>query len=180
MNPLKEFLIQFQGLKNGIHQFEYQINSKFFKNFEDSALHDVDIEVQLEMDRQTNMLVLDFEFEGTMKAECDRCLEQIDMPIDGELRLMIKFSEEEKEEEDDVVYIHPESPGLNVAKFIYEAIHLGIPFRKVKPECDDTPEECPTNLMSFWNNEEEDLDSTIKKDEIPKESIWNELNKLKK
>ena len=118
MDALKEFSIPFQGLKNGIHQFEYQIDSSFFSNFEDSALTNAQFDIYLELEREVNMLVLHFKFTGTMVTECDRCLENINMPMEGAQQLMVKFSEEEKEEEDDFVYIHPKANELNITTYI--------------------------------------------------------------
>jgi len=181
MDALKKFSIQFQGLKNGIHQFEYQIDSSFFKKFEDSALDKASFVVKLDLEREENMMVLNFEFEGTMVTECDRCLEIIDMPMQGTQRLMVKFSEEEKEEEDDVFYIQPKAPELNVSKYVYELVHLGIPIRKVKPECDENPQDCSTNLIDFIKEVKDTTPPDSEgKDEIPEESVWSVLNKLKK
>ena len=180
MDALKKFSITFQGLKNGIHQFEYQIDRSFFKNFEDSALNDASFVVKLDLEREETMLVLNFEFEGTMVAECDRCLEMIDMPMSGTQRLMAKFSEEEKEEEDDVFYIQPKAPELNVSKYVYELVHLGIPIRKVKPDCDDFPKDCPTNLIGYIEKIEDTTPPNSEaKDQISEESVWSVLNKFK-
>lgn len=178
MDAFREFSIQFQGLKNGIHQFEYQINSSFFKSFEDSALANAQFDVKLELEREVNMLVLNFSFDGFMVTECDRCLETIDMPMQGTQRLMVKFSEEAKDEEDDVVYIHPKANELNVSKYVYELVHLGIPFRKVKPECDENPQDCPTNFFDNIKENKNEPNSDTE-GEIPEESVWSVLNKFK-
>ena len=180
MDPLKKFSIQFQGLDNGVHQFEYQIDSSFFNQFEDSALNDASFAVKLDLEREANMMVLNFEFEGSMVTECDRCLETIDMPMSGAQRLMVKFSEEEREEEDDVFYIHPEATELNLSKYVYEVVHLGIPFRTIKPECDDDPQGCPTTLIDFIQEIEDTTPPNSEAEgEISEESVWSVLNKLK-
>ena len=57
--------------------------------------------------------------------------------------------EEEKEEEDDVFYIQPKAPELNIAKYVYELVHLGIPIRMVKPECDDFPKDWDGAVEKF-------------------------------
>jgi uncharacterized protein len=184
MDSLKIFSIPFQGLKNGVHHFEYQIGSSFFKNFEDSAINVSSFFVKLNLEREINMIVLNFEFEGTMSTECDRCLEQIDMPMKGTQRLVVKFSEEEQEEEDndeDIVYIHPKAETLNVAEYVYELVHLGLPFRRIKPECDKNLKGCPTNWSDLIIIEEESTTQTNSdaSEEIPEESVWSVLNKLK-
>lgn len=177
MDNLKAYIIPVKGLKEGIRQFDYQITSSFFDLFIDSAIKKGKVDVKLIFDKRPSMYVMDFEIAGTIGSECDRCLEAIDLPIKGIQQLMVKFSEEEREEEDDIIYIHPESSHFNVAKYIYELVHLSQPLRSVKPECDEFPEDCPTNYLNDLKVEEEDSEE---EEESNSNSIWNELNKFKK
>ena len=43
MKASKEFLIQFIGLKQGKHQFEYEINKAFFDNLDFDEFNDVNV-----------------------------------------------------------------------------------------------------------------------------------------
>ena len=43
MKQLKDFTIQFVGLKNGEHQFEYKVDKTFFEVFEYDELNNVDV-----------------------------------------------------------------------------------------------------------------------------------------
>ena len=52
MKPLKEFEIPFVGLKIGKHNFEYQIDNKFFEYFEYEEFNDVNVDVNLELDKK--------------------------------------------------------------------------------------------------------------------------------
>ena len=47
MKPLREYTIQFVGLKLGKHHFDYQIDNKFFEYFEYEEFNDVDVKVDL-------------------------------------------------------------------------------------------------------------------------------------
>ena len=180
MDNLKAYIIPVKGLKEGIRRFDYQIASTFFDLFEDSSIKKGKLSIKLLFDKRPNMIVMDFEVKGTIGSECDRCLEAIDLPLEGIQQLMVKFSEEEREEEDDIIYIHPESSHFNVAKYIYELIHLSQPLRSVKPECDEFPEDCPTNYMNDLAEEFEEDSEEEEEDDPDSGSIWNELNKFKK
>ncbi len=177
MDALKPFSIPFQGLKFGIHQFEFQIDSSFFSRFEDSSIKNAALNVQLDLDKRTNMLVLDFKSSGTVEAECDRCLETIDLPVSGEYQLMVKFSEVERENTDEVIYINPKNSHVELANYVYELAHLSLPIRKLKPECDEFPEDCEYNMLDFFEDEEE-LDEEDKNE--ASNPIWGELSKFNK
>jgi uncharacterized metal-binding protein YceD (DUF177 family) len=127
MNALREFSIPIKGLKNGFHQFEFQIDKSFFSHFDGSPIADGEFQVWLDFDKQTSLFELTFEFEGAIKTACDRCLADINLPVDGLEYLTVKLTLDPKEEEADIIYISPEDPELNVAKYIYEYICLALP-----------------------------------------------------
>lgn len=176
MDALKPFTIPFQGLKIGIHQFEFQIDSSFFTHFDDSAIKQGAVHLMMDLDKRLNMLVLDFKVNGAIKSECDRCLTSIDLPIKGEYQLHIKFSEEEREGNEEVVYILPTSSHIEIADYVYEFIHLSIPMRKLKPECETAPEECENNILEYFDDDEEFEEEQETEKNNP---IWSELSKFK-
>lgn len=179
MDTRKHFTIQFRGLSIGVHQFDYQINQSFFAEFEDSSITDSNIGVVVEFDRRVSMIVLNVSLKGTIKSECDRCMEAIDLPIEGQQQLMVKYSEEDKEEEDDVFYINPLASSFNIAKYVYELAHLSIPLRKLKPLCLETPEACEFNILDYFEDGEmPNEDAEAEEKGIEQNSIWSELAKL--
>ena len=56
MNNLKEYLIPFVGLKIGKHQFDYQIDNTFFKNFDYDEFNDVSIKVDIVLEKKIIIL----------------------------------------------------------------------------------------------------------------------------
>ena len=176
MDTLKAYILPLKGLKPGIRQFDYQIGRSFFENFEGSVVKECKISGKLAFDKRPNMIVLDFSIEGTIQTECDNCLEVIDLPINGNQQLMVKYSVEEQEEEEDVIYIHPETSLLSTANHFYELIHLSIPIRKVKYDCDEFPEDCEFNLLD--NYIEDDFDEEDNSEST--NSIWSDLDKFRK
>lgn len=144
MNALREFSIPIKGLKNGLHQFDFQIDSQFFTHFDNSPITEGSFEVWLDFSKQTSLFELTFEFEGYVKTVCDRCLANIDLPVEGLERLTVKITLEPKEEEADILYISPEESDLNVAKYIYEYICLALP-STMTYDCEND-EEPPCDL----------------------------------
>ena len=177
MDPLITYSIPVKGLHNGIHQFEFQIDRFFFKNFENSPVAESDIQLKLELDKSSDMYVLQFDLEGTVHTQCDRCAADIDLPVADSQRLLVKFSLEEQPEEAEVVYINPETPQLNVAKYIYEYICLAIPLFKVYDCENDDPRPCNEEALRFLNNGGHTEEEAEQEKEEPN-PIWDELKKL--
>jgi uncharacterized protein len=173
MDGLVEYTIPVKGLGNGIHPFHFHIGREFFEQFEDSPVREGDIELDLTFDKRTDMFVFTFQFEGTVKTECDRCLASIDLPISGQERLIVKFSLEDEEDEADVTYVHPEISKFNVARFIYEFIVLAIPMIKIYDCEEDEQPACNQEMLDFLESNEEPAEP-----EDTANPIWEELKKF--
>ena len=176
MDGLVEYSIPVQGLGNGVHRFEFAIDGEFFRHFEESPIDAGAIAVRLDFDKRPDMYVMEFDFEGTIKAECDRCLAEIDLPISGKQHLLVKFSYETEAEEADVIYISPEAQRLHVARYIYEFIVLAVPMIKVYDcERDENP-VCNEEMLAYL----EGGSSPAGPAEEEVNPVWEELKKLSK
>lgn len=134
MKALNEYSIQFSGLKPGIHDYEFEIDRKFFEQIEYSEVKEGKINVALQFEKHINMLVLNFVLKGEVQVPCDRCAEDFMLPLSDNQRLIVKFGDEAAEEAEDVIVIPRNESELNVAHFIYEYIILAIPQKRVHPE----------------------------------------------
>jgi uncharacterized metal-binding protein YceD (DUF177 family) len=179
MEPLIAYSIPIQGLLDGTHQFDYQIDRSFFENFEDSPIADGQIHLQLSFDKRPDLYVLWFEFEGTVKTECDRCLAAIDLPISGKQRLLVKLRETDTASDDpEIIFISPEAQKLNVAPFAYEFICLAMPLIKVYDCENDEQSNCDEEMLAKLD---QNSGFEPEEEEEPEENpIWAELKKLNK
>lgn len=171
MEVLDHFSIPFIGLKVGLHQLKFEVDNAFFAKFENSLIKKGDVTVTLDLDKRSHMAVLDFSLDGAVVTDCDRCMEAIRLPIEGEYVLHAKYSEQDMEGTDEIIYIHPKLDRLNVAQYIYEYIHLSIPMIKT---CESDPEaNCNEEILSLFEEEAEDGVSEAKKN-----PMWDALNDL--
>lgn len=175
MISLTEFSLPIQGLTEGQHEFNFQIDKDFFKHFESSPIQQSKIQVRLDFDKRPDMFVMDFNISGTANIECDRCLELFDFPLNVQNQLLVKKAEEEKEDLD-IIYIIEGSPSLNVAKYIYEFICLAIPMSKVHEDADL---DCNEDMLRFIQSGHSEKKEESKSDE-EKPSIWEALKKFNK
>lgn len=143
MKSLNHFTLPILGLKMGMHQFDFQIDKEFFNHFDQSVIESGEFDVRLYFDKRPDMIVLVFEYEGFAQTNCDRCLATIQLPVKGNNQLLVKYAEEESED-DEIWYIPSGKSELNVAKPIYEFILLSLPIIKTydcqseeQPPCDE-------------------------------------------
>ena len=170
-----EYRIPIKGLSNGIHQYDYQINGVFLQQFEHSPIRDAQINMQMMLDKRAGMYTLDFSFSGTVRSTCDRCLADINLPVQGENRLLVKLSHETESEDPDVAFIHPDAQKLEVAEFIYEFIILAIPMIKVYDCEEEEPYPCNDEMLDRLEGEDIEEDTN---DEESTNPIWEELKKF--
>ena len=139
---LKKYDISFVGLKEGIHGYSYKIGKEFFTNFinADSVFEDGNVDVELQLEKSSTMLVLMFSIKGTLNVECDVCIDPLVLNISNEFRQICKFSDKAFIGSDDEVTAIPLSDyEINVSRFIYEFIHLCIPAKMTHEDggCND-------------------------------------------
>ena len=137
MNNLKEYLIPFVGLKTGKHQFDYQIDNTFFKNFDYDGFNAVSVKVDIVLEKKSTMLELDFKHKGTVNVPCDVSGEEFDLPIKGKLKLLVKFGDAFNDDNEELLILPHGEFQVNVAQYIYESIILSVPLRRVHPGIKD-------------------------------------------
>lgn len=133
MNEMNMFIIPFIGLKEGKHQFEYQIDKKFFEAFQYDEFNDVDVKVELFFVKKPTLLELEFQFNGTVNIFCDISCELYNQPISDKFKLIVKFGDEYNDERDDILVIPHTEFQINIAQYIYESIILSVPSKRVHP-----------------------------------------------
>ena len=170
MDNFVAYSLPIQGLKSGLHHFKFEVDSAFFARFEDSPVEEGKVLFELELDKRPDLLLCDFKLKGTVKAICDRCTATIDLPLEDERQLIVKFGEEEVEQEDEVVFLHRDAPVFNVAKYLYEFVVLALPITNTY-DCGNDPEP-PCNFEVLKH-----LKTDI--DEGKTDSIWDSLRDLK-
>lgn len=179
MKGLIQFSIPFRGLQNGLHEYDFRLDDSFFANFENALIRSGNIQLQLQFDKRPDLQVLLFDFEGRVKTSCDRCLAEIELPVEGTEQLIIKTSAEEEADLDDpdVIFIGPEIQQLNVAPYIYEFVSLALPMIKTYDCEEDEPRPCNMDMLKFLVEEQEEQSDS----DAATPSVWEELkNQFKK
>ncbi len=136
MNFRREFEIAFVGLKPGIHQFNYNIDDKFFSNYGNQDFTHCKAAIKLELDKKPSFMFLKFDIDGFADVNCDRCGNILPLRLWEEFKIMVKLVDNpeqmnEQEEDPDVYYIGHSESHLHLADWVYEFINLSIPMQKM-------------------------------------------------
>jgi uncharacterized metal-binding protein YceD (DUF177 family) len=176
MSKTKEFLIPFVGLKLGKHHFEYQVNNKFFENFEYNEFQNSDIKVSLVLDKKSTMLELDFKHKGTVNVPCDLTSEDFDLPLKGKMKLIVRFGDEFNNDNEELLILPHGEFEIDVAQYIYEMIALSVPLKRIHPGVKDGSLQTEAlNKLNELRVKEEKVENKQEEDIDPR---WEKLKKL--
>jgi uncharacterized metal-binding protein YceD (DUF177 family) len=147
-----QYIVHFKGLKEGVHDFDFIIEKPFFEEFEHLEVPEGQVKVHLLLTRKTNLLELELSLKGRMMVACDRCLDYFEIPVDFSGQLLVKFSENPQEEDDEVIFLHPDESRLDLKHYLYECLSLSIPFRKIHPDLPNGESGCDPEMIRKLND----------------------------
>ena len=131
MGKFELYTIDLKNLTPGTHEFEYLLENKFFVDIDGNEVHKGHVHVQLAVKKSSVAFELNFQIAGTVIVPCDRCLDDMDLSIETQDKLIVKFGKEYAEESDEIVIVPEEEGSINIAWFLYEFIALAIPIKHV-------------------------------------------------
>ncbi len=174
MNYLSHYTLPFSGLSEGKHQFDFNVNDRFFAEFENSEVTEGELEVQVELEKRSTYLKLSFAINGAVTLICDRCLENFSYPLKSERKLLVKFSDKTVEDEAELIYLHPTDFQVEIAQYIYEFVILSLPIRRIHPVGNDGVTLCDPVMMKKLE-ELRHHRSNLDESDDPR---WNDLKKF--
>ena len=163
-------------------EYQYQLDNLFFAELDAPEVQKGKVDVTLKVRKTSGVYQLDFHTEGHVVVICDRCLDEMEQPIETDDRLRVKLGAEYSED-DDMVVVPEEDGYINVAWFIYEFIALSIPMKHVHApgKCNkDMVNKLSKHLRVSGDEEEDDDDFLVEAADEPQEidPRWNELKKI--
>ncbi len=179
---LQAYTIPLKGLKQGMHEFDYQLNEAFFANFENAPVQQCQLTVHLQIDKRVNLFILQFDIEGAIPVSCDRCTEIFDWSFESNniVLLKVSYNKDEAEEEDsdtDILYISADRSNYNIAQLIYEFVVLNMPIQKVHPLGENGQALCNAKVLDILNHGIEEEATDDETENI--DPRWAALRKLK-
>lgn len=131
MGKFSAFKLPLKSLGHGEHEFDYKLDRQFFANMENTDVRDADLDVHLTVGYTRDVYDLNFHITGTVTLLCDRCLDDLVIPIDTVYHIMVQYGDDYNDESDDLLVIPDSDNTLNVSYMIYDTVVLAIPIKHV-------------------------------------------------
>ena len=111
-----------------------------FRAFGSTEIKDGDCDVSVALESGESMLTHPVKEVGREVVECDRSLEDCNVPIHYEGQLLVKFSDEVHEYDGEVRWLLPMEDEVDLTQYIYESIVQALPYQRVHPDGECNPD----------------------------------------
>lgn len=175
MKFLKQYSIPFTGLKNDQHEFDFEIDKRFFDEFDYSIVKDGELRVVVTLEKQETMMILNFNIEGYLSLDCNLCLNSYPAKTIINERIIVKFNDEDdiSQTTEEILVLSKNDYELDIAPLLYEYINLAVP---INSRCDNPGNEafCDKEMVSKI----ESL-SNIEENQNQNDPRWEILKRIK-
>ena len=139
------FIIPLNGLAAGENTFSWHTGKEFFEAFENTEVLDAELDVSVSVEKSGRYVGVDCAVDGYVTVSCDRCLEDLRMPIGTDIMLSVKFGEEESSEdhqegEREIVFVPEGDAELDLSQVIYDYVCLALPMQRHHNDGECNPE----------------------------------------
>ena len=177
MSGRREYEIAFVGLKPGEHEFNYEVDDKFFASYGNQEFKNCKANIRLLLEKNTSFMLLKFAVGGNAEVICDRCGNSLTMYLWDDFEILVKMADEADEmnkadEDPDVFYIPRNESHLFVGDWIYEFVNLSIPTHRMCDESELGGPRCNKEVLEMLKKMSEEEN----KSDNP---IWKGLDKFR-
>lgn len=132
---MDDFLIvELNGLSSGKTVLEGRVGSEFFAGFGNGEILGADVRVRTVVEKSGSCIGVDMALDGEVTVACDRCLEDLVLPVRRDVLLDVKFSGGEKQEQQDgereVVCLPGDDTELDLRQTVYDYVCLSMPLQR--------------------------------------------------
>lgn len=173
MSQLRQYEIQLMGLKNGHHEYTYQLDDAFFTCFQNAPVSEGSLGVTIDLEKTDRHLVCQYKINGHVTLICDRSLDSFKFDIELDDQLIFKYGDEFQELSEELITIPHETEKLNMGQYMFEFICIAIPMKRLHPrfELDESEDD-----ELVYQSQPKDNES---KDDEQIDPRWEALKNLK-
>jgi len=171
---MNNYSIEFRGLSEGKHNYDFTITDNFFNNFEESEIKKGNVLINIEMIFIKDLIILNISLKGDVEIQCDRCLDYFYHPISYKTKLFVEFGSENSDisDVDNKIIISEKEDKIVLDKHFYDYIHLSLPYQRFHPEDKNGNLTCNIEML----NKLEELSTNENNKEI--DPRWDKLKNL--
>ena len=185
MGKFTEFNVALKGLSDGVHKQTFKLGPTFFANMENEDIRDANVDVDLTITVAAGRYDMDFKCTGEVVTLCDRCLDDLHLPIDAGYRIMVEYGDSFNDDSDTLLIIPKSEASLNVAYMIYDTVALAIPVKHVHPmgKCNRQMSALLRKHRAKGSDEDAALEEELMEgidaaDDAPSDPRWDALKGL--
>ena len=172
--------LKIKTLPFGTHAVECHVDESFFNTDEQTEVRRADVDVTVEVTRKSETTChLEISCHGTVTIPCDRCLDDLDLPVDTDYSLNVEQMGTELDDSNDELLIVPsEWRELDTAPLVRDTVLLSIPMT----HCHESEDDCNPDMLEMLDSHrveavpEGDDDNSETTGTDPR---WEALKKLK-
>lgn len=128
---MNEYKIKLTNLDRGSCESLFTIRESFFKDFSFSEITHSDIIVKCIASKKLEKISLAININGIIKNFlCDNCAENIHIPVISNSTFVIRQSENNDLNHDDILYVSSHDNFIDIKHLIYELITLAVPNKR--------------------------------------------------
>jgi uncharacterized metal-binding protein YceD (DUF177 family) len=133
-----EYELPLVGIANGHHEYRFNLDQRFFEFFGNNDFENADIAVELQLQKQPNLLQFNFKITGTLQAICDRCGDNFALKIWEDHNFIGKFTTAEtveklNEEDSEILYFSKTDNYADISTLLLEIVLLSLPIQVIHP-----------------------------------------------
>ena len=173
--------LKIKTLPFGIHAVECHLDETFFNTEEQTEVRRADVDVTLTVNRKSeNTCHLEIACRGTVTTACDRCLDDLDLPVDVDYQLNVEQMGTELDDSNDGLLIVPENwRELDAAPLVRDTVLLAIPMTHYH----ENPEDCNPDMLDVLDSHRveavPDDEDNQQSETTGTDPRWEALKKLK-
>jgi len=172
VDSLSKYKISFAGLKEGQHNFNFEIDNQFFLFYNYEEFNSCKIDIDIELTKKSNLLELLIKTNGIINLNCHVSNELFDFSHSSESKLVVKFGQKLNNEDHELLIVPNGTYEINISQQLYEMIVLSLPLKVVHPGINDGT----LNTKVLDKLKDFDINNTSPKGSDPR---WDKLKELK-
>ena len=133
---MSEMILPLNGWAAPKKEFFFKAGVEFFQAFENEEIKGADVDVVCQASKRGTDIILDLEITGSVTVVCDRCLENLSLPVETEASLILRTREGGEESADgrEVLVHEPSEKEVDLGQVVYDYVCLSLPMQRVHPD----------------------------------------------
>lgn len=149
----QDFIIPLNGLAQGRTEFRARADKEFFEEFENRDILEAGVDVDIVVEKSGNYIGVDCTLDGAVTVMCDRCLENLVLPVRESAFFSVKFGAEPSggdspEGGREIIFLPESDAELDMSQIVYDYICLSLPIQRVHEEG-----ECDPDTVRFLSRD---------------------------